>query len=210
MHDATTILFGLPGVAVRSVERVAATRVVHLVTTERTAAACPKCGVFSTTVCEHRTRPRDISYGEQPIRLRRAASATVEAGASVATAVREHHVSWPIVHAAYVARADAALGEPDPVAVLGVDETRRGRPRWRKDPDTGGWVNLECFETDFVDLGGIRAARADRGWTKAGRHRLARRPRRRVKEAGGRGGDGPVRGLPLGGASRAAERDDRR
>jgi hypothetical protein len=174
--------------------------------------------VFSTTVRQRRsTRPRDIGYGEEPLRLRwhkrqyacvedgcprkaftesiaelppgarltgrlrRAASATVEAGASVATAVRSHHISWPIVHAAYVARADAALTEPEPVAVLGLDETRRGRPRWRKDPATGGWVKLELFETNFVDLVG-----------------------------GARRRDGPMRGLPFGGAGRAAGRADRR
>jgi transposase len=213
MHDATTILFGLPGVAVRSVERVAATRVVHMQTTDAAAAACPSCGVFSSTVRQYRmTRPRDISYGEQPLRLRwhkrqyacteggcphkafteqirelpararvtgrarRAASATVEAGASVATAVREHRISWPIVHAAYVARADAMLSQPAPVAVLGIDETRRGRPRWRKDPDTGKWTKLELFETNFVDLAGGqgllgqtsgRRKRAVSGWLDA-------------------------------------------
>lgn len=191
MHESTTILFGLPGVAVRDVERVAAMRVVHVVTTEETAAACPGCGVLSTRVRQRRvTRPRDLRYGEEPLvvrwhkrqyacteaacprkaftesvaelppgarvtgRLRRAAAAVVEAGASVATAVREHRLSWPVTHAAYVARAEAALSEPEPVEVLGVDETRRGRPRWRRDPLTGTWTKLELFETNFVDLAG--------------------------------------------------------
>ena len=45
MIDATTLLFGLPGVRVERVERrVDGTRVVHVVTDEPTAAACPSCG----------------------------------------------------------------------------------------------------------------------------------------------------------------------
>jgi transposase len=191
VSDGTTILFGLPGVAVREVERVADGRVVHVVTDDAAAAACPVCGVFSSTVRQRRlTRPRDLGYGEQPVavrwhkvqyacvepgcprkafteqipevpararvtgRLRRAAAGVVAGGASVLTAVRTHRISWPVVHAAWVARADAELSDPAPVQVLGIDETRRGRPRWAKDPETGRWEKLERFETNFVDLAG--------------------------------------------------------
>jgi len=38
--------------------------------------------------------------------------------------------------------------------VLGVDETRRGRPTWEQDPVTGKWRRSERFETNFVDLTG--------------------------------------------------------
>ena len=42
MTDGTTLLFGLPGVRVERVERVPdGARVVHVVTDEPTAAACP-------------------------------------------------------------------------------------------------------------------------------------------------------------------------
>jgi hypothetical protein len=45
VSDGTTLLFGLPGVRVERVERCAdGTRVVHVVTAEETAAACPSCG----------------------------------------------------------------------------------------------------------------------------------------------------------------------
>ncbi len=63
------ILFGLPGVKVSRVERGAdeeggRVRLVHVVTTERAAAACPKRGVFSASVKQYRTtRPRDLTYG---------------------------------------------------------------------------------------------------------------------------------------------------
>ena len=152
MDEGTTILFGLPGVAVREVERVDGGRVVHVVTADAGAAACPVCGVFSDTVRQCRTtRPKDLRYGEEPLavrwhktqyacreqscprkaftecvaelqagaratgRLRRAAAGSVAAGASVAAAVREHGLSWPIVHAAFVAKADRQLVEPCPV-----------------------------------------------------------------------------------------------
>lgn len=62
-------------------------------------------------------------------------------------------MSWPIVHAAFVAHADRLLTAPAAPAVLGIDETRRGRPRWTRDPD-GSWRRLERFETNFVDLAG--------------------------------------------------------
>ena len=72
MSDGTTLLFGLPGVRVERVERLPdGTRVVHAVTAEPTAAACPSCGVFSTSVKGRViTSPRDIPYGEKRIILR--------------------------------------------------------------------------------------------------------------------------------------------
>ena len=73
MEDGTTILFGLPGVGVQRVDRVAGGggRVVQVQTTDPAAAACPECGVFSTSVKQYRiTRPRDLPYGEEPLRVR--------------------------------------------------------------------------------------------------------------------------------------------
>ena len=37
-----------------------------------------------------------------------------------------------------------------------MDETRRGRPTWTQDPDTGKWRLSERFETNFVDLAGTQ------------------------------------------------------
>ncbi len=39
------------------------------------------------------------------------------------------------------------------MTVLGIDETRRGRPTWEQDRQTGKWRMTERFETNFVDLG---------------------------------------------------------
>ena len=72
MSDGTTLLFGLPGVQVERVERLAdGTRVVQVATAEQTAAACPSCGVVSTSVkARVSTSPRDIPYGEERIIVR--------------------------------------------------------------------------------------------------------------------------------------------
>jgi transposase len=45
--------------------------VVHVVTAEPTAAACPGCGVVSTSVKERvTTSPKDIPYGQDDIEVR--------------------------------------------------------------------------------------------------------------------------------------------
>src|SRR5262249_50308030 len=62
-------------------------------------------------------------------RLRRGGAAAVgDACRSVAEAADSFGVSWPTAHAAVLAAAEAVAAEPQPTAVLGVDETRRGRP----------------------------------------------------------------------------------
>jgi len=192
MDDSTTILFGLPGVSVREVERGEDVRVVHAVTDDPSAAACPVCGVFSDTVRQYRTtNPKDLGYGEEPLavrwhkaqyackeqlcprkaftesiaelpprarvtgRLRRAAACMIGEGSPVTAAVRAHGISWPVAHEAFALKADAELAPAAATKRLGIDETRRGRPRWAQDPDTFEWEKLELFETNFVDLTGM-------------------------------------------------------
>ena len=70
VSDASRLL-DLGGLAV---DRVASDafggRVVHVVTADESASACPNCGVLSVSlkglVC---TRPRDIPYGTRVLRL---------------------------------------------------------------------------------------------------------------------------------------------
>ena len=191
MSDGTTLLFGLPGVRVERVERLPdGTRVVHAVTAEETAAACPSCGVFSTSVKGRvTTSPRDIPYGEEriilrwnktrwrcredycerssftetiaqvPARARTTQRLRTQIGAAVGDAARSvtevaaaHGVSWPTAHRAFVAHADALLTEPEPTRVLGIDETRRGKPRWEYCTETQRWVRVDPWDTGFVDL----------------------------------------------------------
>jgi transposase len=195
MEDGTSILIGLPGVAVDRVERFtddgSAMRLVHVVTTASAAAGCPHCGVVSTSVKQRRiTRPRDLPYGEEPLavrwhkrqyrcreqgcprtaftesiaeipprarltgRLCRQLASQVACGRSVSAVAAELGVSWPVAHRHYIAHADGLLTEPEPPVVLGIDETRRGTPKWMQDADTGRWVRTERFETNFTDLSG--------------------------------------------------------
>ena len=194
VSDASRLL-DLGGLAV---DRVASDafggRVVHVVTADETASACPSCGVLSVTlkgrVC---TRPRDIPYGTRVLRLIwhkrrwrckerlcprasfteslpavRARSrlttrlrtelgyAIAEQGRVVSESAAHYGVDWSIVHNAFVEHVRIPLSAPlPPVKVLGIDETRRGRPVFAQDPDTHRWV-LVCdrWHTGFVDAAG--------------------------------------------------------
>jgi len=216
MEKGTTILFGLPGVAVDRVERVSddgrSVRLVHLTTVAGSAAGCPACGVISTPGRQYRTtRPRDLPYGDEPLavrwhkrqyrcleracprkaftesiaeipprarvtgRLCRKAAAEVASGRSVSAVAAEYGLSWPVTHRHYTAHADALLTEPDPPVVLGIDETRRGAPKWVQ-AESGRWVRTERFETNFTDVSGTgrllgqvagRTGQAVAGWLDA-------------------------------------------
>ncbi len=69
---------------------------------------------------------------------------------------RHAGVSWPVVHEAFAAAADPVLEQPPPPAAhLGIDEHRRGRPRWRTDEQTGEYELLaDGWHTCFFDLSG--------------------------------------------------------
>ena len=79
-----------------------------------------------------------------------------ERGCTVAEAGRWQHVSWPVTHAAFADHADPVLAQaPALVAHLGIDEHRRGRPRWRADEQTGEYQLLaDRWHTCFFDLSG--------------------------------------------------------
>ncbi|MFL6116524.1 MAG: ISL3 family transposase [Catenulispora sp.] len=88
-------------------------------------------------------------------RLREAIGVAVEAGRAVDEVAAAHGVSWPTAQRAVDAYAARELGEPEPSPLLGIDETRFGRPRWLRAGDGSGeqrWVRLEPWETGFVDL----------------------------------------------------------
>jgi transposase len=193
-EDASKLL-GLDGLGlVEVLQGAGQAREVHLVTTEETAAACPSCGVISTSVKgSATTRPRDVPYGPDPValvwhkrrwrcresrcprgsfteslrqvpsrcRLTRRLYEQVGAGVAdgyscVSSAARAHQVSWPVAHAAFIAHVTPILEEDlAPVAVLGIDETRRGKPIWEQDPATGRWrVTHDRWHTAIVDAAG--------------------------------------------------------
>jgi transposase len=76
-----------------------------------------------------------------------------DAGSTVVQAARDLHLSWPTVMDAFRTQAREVIDAPLPeVEVLGIDETRRGRPRWEQDPVTGKWhLVRDRWHTGFVD-----------------------------------------------------------
>jgi transposase len=90
-------------------------------------------------------------------RLRVAAGrAVADAGHTVIQTARDLGLSWPVVHASFLEQATAMLpDEPQPVVALGIDETRRGTPRFAADPETGTLEQVvDRWHTGFVDLSG--------------------------------------------------------
>jgi transposase len=129
-----------------------------------------------TEACPRQSHTEQV--GELPARARTTArlrtrlATAVEDGRAQAEVAAAYGVSWPTLHRAVLAHAQAALGEPAPTAVLGLDETRFGRPRWLRRPG-GGWTRTDPWETGFCDLAGGqgllgqvdgRTTAAVRGW----------------------------------------------
>ena len=94
-------------------------------------------------------------------RLRTALAVAVEDGRDQTEVAAAHGVSWPTVQRAVVARGAVELVEPEPTRVLGMDETRFGRPRWLLDGEHADgrarWRRTDPWETGFVDITGDQA-----------------------------------------------------
>jgi hypothetical protein len=65
-------------------------------------------------------------------------------------------LSWPVVADAVAAHAARVLpAEPAPVTVLGIDQVRRGKPRWVYDEQAGSWTTTaDRWHIGFCDLSG--------------------------------------------------------
>jgi transposase len=90
-------------------------------------------------------------------RLREQVAAEVaDRGVTPSEAARHAGVSWPVAHAAFAGRAGPVVAEPPHlVAHLGIDEHRRGRPRFTRDPETGeSRLLADRWHTCFYDLSG--------------------------------------------------------
>jgi transposase len=94
-------------------------------------------------------------------RLRTALAVAVEDGRDQSEVALGHGVSWPTVQRAVVVHGAIELVEPEPIRVLGMDETRFGRLRWLPDGhhDDGRirWQRTDPWETGFVDITGDQA-----------------------------------------------------
>ena len=79
-----------------------------------------------------------------------------DAGSTVIQAARDLHLSWPTMDAFRTAGLEVTAAALEPVEVLGIDETRRGRTQWRQNPDTGRREPVaNQWHTGFVDAFGV-------------------------------------------------------
>jgi transposase len=148
---------------------VVSTSVKGLVTTAPRDLPYGEAGLL---VCWHKTRwrCREVSCARLSFteaieqvpagwrttgRLRTAMGAAIgDAARSVAEVATAFGMSWPTAHAAFVEHAEDLLTDPAPTTVLGIDETRRGKPRWVRDSPQERWRRVDPYDTGFVDLAG--------------------------------------------------------
>ena len=161
------------------VERLAdGSRLVHLVTDDATATACPTCGTFATLpkgwTC---TRPRDLPYGQHPLRLiwrkRRwyctqpacartsftESVAQVPARARITTRLRQAAGDHVCDDGCTVVQAGRGLGLSWPTVMAAVRTQARpiaeAEPEPVKDEHTGAWkLVVDRWHVGFVDISG--------------------------------------------------------
>jgi len=73
---------------------------------------------------------------------------------AVCAVAAELGISWPVAHRHYAAHADTVLTEPEPPAVLGVDETAAAGRSGHGIRARAGEERTERFETNFTSLAG--------------------------------------------------------
>lgn len=117
-----------------------------------TEVACPR-GSFTEAT-------RQVPAGMRTtLALRHAAGAAVCDGSrTVVQAGRDLHLSWPIVQRCFEDYAATVLPEDPPATeAVGIDETRRGKPVWKQNPDTHKWeLVADAWHIGFVDAIGGR------------------------------------------------------
>lgn len=183
MSEPTSLLLGLEGVRVVGVVRLPdRTRVVEMVTADEGAAVKDRTvtrprdvgyGPDPILLRWHKTRWRcqnqscarvrfTEAIDQVPARRRTTSRLREQIGQAIGEAARSvvevpaaHGVSWPTAHTAFCEVADRVLDDPHPVRVLGIDEARRGRPRWECE-QSGRWYRVDPWGTGFVDLAAIR------------------------------------------------------
>jgi transposase len=115
-----------------------------------TQAACER-GSFTESIRQVPARMRTT------LALRRAAGAAVCDGSrTVVQAGRDLHLSWPVVQHCFEDYAAQVLPEQPPATeAIGIDETRRGKPVWKQNPDTEKWeLVADAWHIGFVDAVG--------------------------------------------------------
>lgn len=113
---------------------------------------CPR-GSFTESVTDLPARARVTP------RLRQlCAQSVTDSGRTVAEVAASHGVSWHTAHDAFTDAVTSVLDTPpEPVTDLGIDEVRRGRPRFTTNPDDGSVEQVaDRWHTGFTDLSGTQ------------------------------------------------------
>ena len=121
----------------------------------------PQCA--RKTFTEH--LPAIPPHSRLTARLRETVGAAVgDGGRTVVQAARDFEVSWPVANAAFIAHAQTALpAATPPVEHLGIDETRRGKAKFRLVPDSAARMHADHLDPMVADLGFSVSARARLG-----------------------------------------------
>jgi transposase len=84
---------------------------------------------------------------------REAGRAVADDGRTVVQAGRDLGISWPTAQAAFEEYAAQVLPDQPPATeAVGIDETRRGKPVWKENPETGKWeLVADAWHIGFVD-----------------------------------------------------------
>jgi transposase len=87
---------------------------------------------------------------------REAGRAVTDGGRTVVQTGRDLGISWPTAQAAFEDHAARILPEQPPVTeAVGIDETRRGKPVWKENKETGKWeLVADAWHIGFVDAVG--------------------------------------------------------
>jgi len=159
MDESTSLLFGLEEFRVVDVQRVDAGSVRVVIETVGGEAACADCGLVSSRVKDRPVkRVKDLPASGQWVELRdQLTTAVARSNRSVADVASEYDVCWRTTHRALVAAAAAWLPEPQPTAVLGIDETRARTVRWIL--QEAGWRRSDPWMTSLVDADPTRPGR---------------------------------------------------
>src|ERR1700677_5038636 len=132
MPDGTTLLCGVVSTSVKARVTTSPCDIPYgqdriLLRWSKTRWRCREdyCERGSFTESIAQVPPRARTTG----RLRTQIGAAIgEAARSVAEVAAAHGVSWPTAHRAFITHAEVELTEPQPTRVIGIDETRRGKP----------------------------------------------------------------------------------
>lgn len=114
----------------------------------------------SNTLCERKSFTESVPAIPPRARITARAKAemalaVLDDNRSVTAVATAYGCTWNVCHDAVIDVADPVLaGEPPPVSVLGIDETRRGKAKWETCSQSGSRRWVDRWDTGLVDITG--------------------------------------------------------